>query len=335
MSDKNDGINEIIIRYLDHTATPDEENILLDWLQQSAQNSDEFSQIRDLWLLSKTVSENDEETEEALRNLRLRIASRPKKAFFSPKVLWLTKVAASIVLLLATAITAFFAGKSASEPNTVIQNKLLTADGSRGRFVLPDSTVVWLNSNTVLQYPEEFTASAREVILEGQAYFEVSKNKEKPFRVHAGKMDVEVLGTHFQVANYDHKSAVEAVLVEGSVRVAGCGLKNPVTLQPGQLLSYNKQSGSAGVSEVNTSNYTNWTHGRIRFDNSKLADIILNLEQWFATEIKCDPGLARKVSVSFTVRVGDTLDEILESMSMVAPITYSKTNGIIQISPNS
>ncbi|MGM9802933.1 MAG: FecR family protein [Muribaculaceae bacterium] len=335
MSDKNDGINEIIIRYLDHTATQDEENILLEWLQQSAQNGDEFSRIRDLWILSKTVSEDDEETEAALRNLQQRIAGRQKKAFFSPKVLWLTKVAASIALLVATAITAFYAGKLTTEPEAVIQNKLLTADGSRGRFVLPDSTVVWLNSNSVLQYPEEFTASAREVILEGQAYFEVSKNKEKPFRVHAGKMDVEVLGTHFQVANYSHKSAVEAVLVEGSVRVTGCGLKTPVTLQPGQLLSYNKQSGSTGVSEVNTNNYTNWTHGRIRFDNSKLADIILNLEQWFTTEIECDPDLARKISISFTVRVGDTLDEILESMSMVAPITISKSDGIIQITSNS
>ncbi len=334
MSENVRDINEIIVRYFDRTATQEERNFLHEWLQQSRQNQDEFSQIREAWLLSGANLDDDDQTEAALRKLKARIAGE-QRAIRRP--FWMLKpvrVAASIILLMATALTFFLLGGAYGTPKVVVQNKLLTASDSRGRFVLPDSTVVWLNSNTTLQYPEEFTASTREVTLDGQAYFEVAKNKEKPFIVHAGEMQVEVLGTHFQVANYSHKSSVEAVLVEGSVKVAGCGMENAVMLEPGQLLKYSRRSGEANVSEVNTANYTNWTNGRIRFDNTNLGDIILNLEQWFATDIACDPQLAQSIKVSFTVRIGDTLDEILESMSMVAPIKCRKTDDVIEIMPN-
>ncbi|MGM9811861.1 MAG: FecR family protein [Muribaculaceae bacterium] len=334
MSDNARDIDEIIVRYFNHTATQEEKTFLHEWLMQSKQNQDDFSQIREAWLLSGTNFDDDDQTEAALRKLKARVAGEQRVV---RRPFWMLKpvrVAASIVLLVATALTFFLLGGAYSTPRVVVQNKLLTASDSRGRFVLPDSTVVWLNSNTTLQYPEEFAAATREVVLDGQAYFEVAKNKEKPFIVHAGEMEVEVLGTHFQVSNYSHKSSVEAVLVEGSVKVAGCGLENAVALEPGQLLKYSRRSGEANVSEVNTSNYTNWTNGRIRFDNTNLADIILNLEQWFATEITCDPQLAQSISVSFTVRIGDTLDEILESMSMVAPIKCRKTDGGIEIMPN-
>lgn len=335
MSDNTRDVNEIIVRYLCHTATQEEKTFLHEWLLQSEQNQDEFSQIREAWLLSGTNFDDDDQTEAALGKLKARVAGEQRVV---RRPFWMLKpvrVAASIVLLVATALTFFLLGGAYSTPRVIVQNKLLTASDSRGRFVLPDSTVVWLNSNTTLQYPEEFAAATREVVLDGQAYFEVAKNKQKPFIVHAGEMEVEVLGTHFQVANYSHKSVVEAVLVEGSVKVAGCGLENAVTLEPGQLLKYSRRSKTAGVSEVNTSNYTNWTNGRIRFDNTNLADIILNLEQWFATEITCDPQLAQSISVSFTVRIGDTLDEILESMSMVAPIKCCKVDNMIEITPNS
>lgn len=331
MENETTHIDELILRYLDYTIEPQERNTLQQWLEQSEHNRTHFSQMRDAWLLSHAEHDDEPDTDAALSRLMARLVAQAPAPRGRVVPIGVLKVAAGIALLVATAITFFMLGGTYGAPEVVVQNRLITADDSRGRFVLPDSTVVWLNAKSVLQYPEEFTASTRQVTLEGQAYFEVAKDKAKPFIVHAGEMDVEVLGTHFQVSNYRHKRLVEAVLVEGSVKVAGCHMQQPVVLQPGQMLAYNKRSCDTAVSEVNTGNYVNWTQGRISFDNTPLSDILLNLEQWFATDIDCPPVLADNVKVTFTVRIGDTLDEILESLAMVAPIRYSKTDDVVQI----
>lgn len=327
-------INEVIIRFLDGSATRHEKDFLLDWLKQSDQNKDDFSQIRDLWLLSNATSKDDEETEMALDKLKRKILrTEKKKNIFSPFVYQIMKIAAVFIMLFIVGYSSFYWGEKSTESNTVILNRLLTAKGGKGRFILPDSTVVWLNSNTILEYPETFSASVREVHLEGQAYFEVKKNKKKPFKVHAGEMEVEVLGTHFTVENYQHKSELEAVLVEGSIKISGCNMSHSVVLTPGELISYNKKSERTDIQVIDTDNYTNWMHDRMTFDNSKLSDIIINLEKWFITEIECDPDFSQNVSMSFSVQNGETLDDILKAMDFVLPIEYYWENSILHILP--
>jgi len=210
---------------------------------------------------------------------------------------------------------------------------LLTANGSKGRFVLPDSTVVWLNSNSLLEYPETFSASAREVSLSGEAYFEVRRNEQLPFRVQAGEMKVEVLGTRFIVDNYQRKSGVEAVLVEGSVKIAGCKMNHSVVLTPGQLINYDKKSERTKVQMVNTDDYISWIQNELTFDNDKLADIIINLNKWYGVDIECPSDFAEKVFMSFSVRSGEELEEILKAMTLVAPIRYYWENGVLHILP--
>lgn len=326
-------INEIIIRFLDGSATQPEKDFLLDWLKQSEQNKNDFSQVRDLWLLSNAVSEDDEGTEIALSRLRQRIQKTEKKNIFSPAIYQLMKVAAIFILLFTVGYISYYWGEKSKEADTVILNRLLTAKGGKGRFILPDSTIVWLNSNTVLEYPEKFTASAREIRLKGQAYFEVKRDENKPFKVYAGKLEVEVLGTHFIVENYPHKADVEAVLVEGSVKVTGCNMNHSVVLTPGQLISYNKRDKRTDVQIVNTNNYTSWMNDKMIFDNNKLTDIIINLEKWFITEIKCDPAFAQTVSMSFSVQSGDTLEDILKAMALVSPIKYQWEDNVLHILP--
>lgn len=331
-------INEVIIRFLDGSATNKEKADFLDWLKQSERNRNDFSEVRDLWLLGNTVVSDDIETEIALGHLKERIQlaeiKGPKKNLSSHKLMhWFLKTAAVFVILLSVGSTSYYLGSHSMGEEPTVMNRLLTADGSKGRFVLPDSTVVWLNSNSLLEYPETFTASAREVRLSGEAYFEVQRNEKIPFRVHAGEMDIEVLGTRFIVGNYQRRSAVEAVLVEGSVKVEGCKMNHSVVLTPGQLISYDKGTEDVDVQMVNVADYISWIQDELIFDNDKLADIIVNLEKWYGVDIVCSSDFANRVSMSFSVRNGESLDDILRAMTLVAPINYNWEQDTLRIYP--
>lgn len=331
-------INEVIIRFLDGSATTKEKSDLLDWLKQSEENRNDFSEVRDLWLLGNTMATDDIETEIALSHFKERIQTAkteyPKKNLsFQIQTNRFLRVAAVLFILLSVGFTSYYLGSRSIEEESTVMNRLLTANGSKGRFVLPDSTVVWLNSNSLLEYPETFTASAREVRLSGEAYFEVQRNEKLPFRVHAGEMEIEVLGTRFIVGNYQRESAVEAVLVEGSVKVAGCQMNHSVVLTPGQLISYNKSTANVDVQMVNAADYISWIQNDLTFDNNKLADIIINLEKWYGVDIVCSPDFAKSVSMSFSVRNGESLEDILRAMTLVAPIQYNWEQDTLRIRP--
>lgn len=332
-------INEVIIRFLDGTATDEEKTSLLSWLEQSEDNQNDFSELRDLWVLGNTKAADHIKIEVALDQFKKQIQVtdtelQKKKFFFRKQLNIYFRVAAIFLMLLSVGGTFYYWGSHSVTEQLVIMNKLLTADGSKGRFILPDSTIVWLNSNSVLEYPETFTASAREVRLSGEAYFEVRRNEEHPFCVHAGEMDVEVLGTHFIVGNYHRKSKVETVLVEGSVKVTGCKMNHSVVLIPGQLISYDKKNEHIDVQIVNTADYISWIQNELVFDNDKLADIIINLEKWYGINIVCAPEFAKSVSMSFLVRSGENLNEILKAMTLVAPIKYYWDNEVLHIIPS-
>ena len=315
-------INEVIIRFLDGTATGEEKVFLFNWLKQSEKNRNEFSEVRDLWLLGNTIATDDLETEIALERFKNRIQStesglRKSRFVFPEHFSLFLRVAAVFLILFAVGSASYYWGSSSVPGQKEVMNRLLTANGSKGRFVLPDSTVVWLNSNSLLEYPETFSASAREVSLSGEAYFEVRRNEKLPFIVD----------------NYQRKSGVEAVLVEGSVKIAGCKMNHSVVLTPGQLINYDKKSERTKVQMVNTDDYISWIQNELTFDNDKLADIIINLNKWYGVDIECPSEFAEKVFMSFSVRNGENLDEILKAMTLVAPIRYYWENGILHILP--
>ena len=185
-------IREIMIHYLDGSATLEEEIILLNWLRSSDNNRNDFISTRDLWLSCDAVADNKLEVDIALKKFRRRISDEVKKEekktvvskhklMHRPFVFW-GSIAASIIIVFC--IGYGFNPKSLNVfTATKIQKQLITAMGSKGKFTLPDGTIVWLNSESSLTYPEQFTNKQREVILDGEAYFEVKRNTQKPFIV--------------------------------------------------------------------------------------------------------------------------------------------------------
>ena len=333
MEEQINDINFVIIRYLDGSATLEEKLVLLKWLKQSNSNRADFTETRDLWLSCNALPDNELEVNIALDRFKARIMSEYKKKPES-KILYLIRKYQAVAMIgLLIGIGCMMSVVYFSQPKAIIQKQLITAKGSKGQFTLPDGTIVWLNSESQLIYPEEFATDKRVVTLEGGAYFEVEKNKQKPFIVQTKHVDIEVLGTSFNVSSYDSHDFFNTALLEGSIRLSGQVLKKELTLQPGQLFEYNEKDKKMKVRNVNTQLYTDWIKEKLIFDNARLSDIITSLEGWYNIRIDCPSEFASRTRMSFTVR-GEGLDEILQAMSFIAPVKYNTTNEIVNIRPN-
>lgn len=337
MKEETNDINEIIIRYLDGSAEWEEKRFLLQWLKQSDDNRDDFTATRDLWLSCNVAVGNELEVDIALGKLKNRILqeqgrmereSRAKIKSLSVVLRW-TRVAAVLILLLGIGYV-IGSWRKHSVPDVIVQNQLITAKGSKGRFSLPDGSVVWLNSDTKLTYPSQFASDKRLVSLEGEAYFEVAKDTKKPFVVQAGEIDVEVLGTCFNLDSYSSSEFVQAALLNGSVKISGKVLKAPVYLRPDELFKYRKSDQVSSVEKAKAGLYADWIKDRLVFDNDCLSDILISMKGRYNMEIDCPKPFAASTRLSFTIRQ-ESIEEVMEAMSQIAPIRYEIKRGKVHI----
>ncbi|KAI9437921.1 hypothetical protein F5148DRAFT_1294070 [Russula earlei] len=173
---------------------------------------------------------------------------------------------------------------------TVTYNVLSTPRGGQYELTLPDSTKVWLNNASSLRYPTNFTGKTREVQLTGEGYFEVSKNPNMPFRVKVHNaelgedMNVEVLGTHFDISSYKDDKDIRTTLVEGSVKVTR-GNQNTL-LSPGDQLQYTADTQPKVYHDVNTSQVTSWKDGYFYFERADIQTVMKVLSRWYDIEVE-------------------------------------------------
>lgn len=332
MKKETDDIKLIIIRYLDDSASLGEKRQLLQWFEESSQHRADFTEIRDLWLSCTATSDDEQDFHIAIERLRARIMnenkqlSKPRLYFSIRRLQTVAMIALLIGMSYLLSVTYF------SKPEIIVQNQLITAKGSKGQFILPDGTMVWLNSESQLTYPDKFVGRERIVTLKGGAYFEVEKNKEKPFVVQTGEIKIEVLGTSFNISDYDRQQMFSTALLEGSIQISAPFLKERLMLKPGQLFEYNEKEHSMKVSHVNTALYSKWIKEKLIFDNNKLSDIIICLEGWYNMDIDCPKDFAANTQMSFTLQ-GENINEILRAMSLIAPIQYTIENNTVKIRP--
>ncbi|MGN1215404.1 MAG: FecR family protein [Candidatus Cryptobacteroides sp.] len=197
---------------------------------------------------------------------------------------------------------------------------LACGENGKSSFVLPDSSTVWLNSDSRLYYSGKLNGRQRKLRLEGEAYFKVKRDERRPFIVGTDKMNVEVLGTVFTVTAYEGRP-FSACLAEGSVRVSGPGL-GEIVLKPGELISETASGDGWELTGTRTGNYTDWADTRLIFDELPLPDIIESLAHWYNVRFAWSPGLdCGDTRLSLTVR-NEPLEEILDAVSTLSGIGY-------------
>lgn len=163
-------------------------------------------------------------------------------------------------------------------------NTLSTPTGGQYNIVLADGTKVYLNTVSSIKYPTQFNGDQRIVELEGEAYFEVAKNKNKPFIVKSRNQSIEVLGTHFNVHAYNNESFIKTTLLEGSVAV---NYKNQkAILKPGQQSNVSEDFNKIAIRKVDTEAAIAWKNGRFKFDNADLKTVMKQLERWYGIKVE-------------------------------------------------
>lgn len=207
----------------------------------------------------------------------------------------------------------------------IIYNTLKVPRGGQFFLVLSDSTRVWLNAESELRYPVTFSGEKREVNLIGEAYFEVTKNKEHPFVVHSESQDIEVLGTSFNVSAYNDNKFVRTTLVEGSVRINSPSQE--IYLEPSFQTVLDLQSGSAITQRVKTELYTSWKDGNYYFENENIETILKTISRWYDFEYEFQNQEAKNVSFTGSISREQKIEnifKIIEETQQIKMTAYDK-----------
>lgn len=237
-------------------------------------------------------------------------------------------IAASFLLLIATSSLIYFNKQQSGQYMYIVSSGVRSIES----VLLPDGTEVRMGPNSRLTYPADFKGKTRDVNLIGQAFFSVAKDKEKPFTVHTDNMEVTALGTSFEVFNYEYENRIEAILLEGKVRV-GLGnnidskQRKEIILTPDEMLVYDKSDQTVRVKNVNAESYSGWKNlGILSFENERLSTIISRLEPWYGRKIKCPEDIAEEYRFTFKVR-DESLERILFMLNNSSPVKYKEING--------
>lgn len=192
------------------------------------------------------------------------------------------------------------------------------------RLVLADGTKVWMNAESSLKYPVAFSGKERRVYLEGEAYFEVSKNKEMPFIVDMGKASIQVLGTSFNARAYKDETNISATLAEGRIQL-NAGKKN-VRLLPEEQGVFELSTGNLSRKKVDINLYTGWKDGRFIFQEQTLEEMMNTLARWYDINVFFENCAAREVTFTGNLKRYDSFNKIIELLEMTG-MAHFKVNG--------
>ena len=167
-----------------------------------------------------------------------------------------------------------------------VMNKIIVPTGGEYNLILSDGTWVYLNAESVITYPQKFVGEKREVTLEGEAYFQVTASKERPFVVKTKDMDVLVTGTEFNVKAYPDESNVQTTLLRGKVAVfAGIDKKEKIEIKPNQQAEWSRENVKLQVREVDPDLFVAWKNGHFIFRQDRLENIMKTLARWYDMEV--------------------------------------------------
>lgn len=195
--------------------------------------------------------------------------------------------------------------------------------GGEYKLILADGTKVWLNSDTRLRFPSIFTGKTREVYLEGEAYFEVAPNKKQPFIVKTPPMEIEVLGTKFNVKAYPADSNIYTTLAEGSVKTYMPSSRAQCTLIPNQQSQYSRKTKQMVINEVDAQTFIGWTQGVFVFENETLEEIMKQLERWYGTQTIYQSPILKKYRFTGYVNRFENISTILKMIEKTYDIKFN------------
>lgn len=217
-------------------------------------------------------------------------------------------------------------------------NEVIVPYCKKSKLILEDGTTVWLNAGSRFAFPSKFLGNRREVVLDGEACFEVAKNSQNPFIVSTGDINIEVTGTKFNICAYRSDNLTEAVLLEGSINIWDNGrfITDKISMVPNQKATYNKTGKDIVLKpELDPASYIAWVDGWYPFANEDIAHVLKKLERHYNITFECNEATKTRIlPVSGKLDLKESLNEVLAVLSKVAKFDYQISGEIVTIENN-
>lgn len=309
----NKTIRSIIRKFFDNELPEPIQDAFRRWWLQPENRQEKESAIEEIW--DETPSIATEKTVQELEKIQVRI--RQTEAGNSRRTLRivLSRAAAILLLPLLGAFLTYLALQSDRSVAPPEMAECFVPNGERKRIELADGTKVWLNSGSLLIYAKQFTGDKRSIYLNGEASFEVAKDPDKPFTVKTAHMEVEALGTLFNVYAYPDQETTIATLQQGKIRVhTAVEGDTACILSPDEQLVYNHRLGTTNRAVVDAARVLQWKNGYLTFQSASFDQIAKTLERRFDVIIQYESG--RFAGRCFTMKFNpdENLPQILDVM---------------------
>jgi ferric-dicitrate binding protein FerR (iron transport regulator) len=326
----------LIVSFLTGNCSEAEKQQMEQWLAFSAQNKIEFERMQQIYSKAGIPEEQNEfDTEKALLSVQHRIQLAEK---FTQKRInrkrsftYYTRIAAAVTIFMLAGFASIFIFRSSPKVESIALN---TEHGQKQMVELPDGTKVYLNSESNLTYTSEFGNENREVTFNGEAFFEVAHNADKPFIVKTKHIGVEVLGTTFNFRAFEDNGDYRLDLKTGKVLFYSMQAESDekleqIILNPGERGTYSASTNSILKQKSINANYMSWHSGILEFSNCPLDEVVCTIETAYNVDIELDPKLAsNKLTARFQ---NQKLDSIFETLQTIFNCKIEKEGETIRI----
>lgn len=295
---------ELLYKYFKGITSIEEEKMILDWVDASDENRDTFLKERMIYDISLFSDKQDNNEKKTVRIM--------------PMLRWTARMAAVTIV----AIAGYFITSDFLYNKEVQLQTVTVPAGQRAQITLADGTRVWLNSKSTMKYAANFGRNERNVELDGEAYFEVAKNKSIPFYVHTETNKVKVVGTSFNVCAYSGSHEFGTTLVEGVVDIYPANSSQIITrLQKDEV--FLNENGKCRKTVLPSYEYLRWKEGLYCFDDAPFSGILSRLEKYYNVKITvASPQLLNYSSFTGKFREQDGIEHILRTISKDHPFKF-------------
>lgn len=301
------------------------------WYDRSAANRRMLGQVYYILYVSDRINDAAGiDVERSLRQFK-RCMHAGRRISLRRSAVRIAAAAVIAAVLLAGGLTTVLLSKRLAQPVTVV-----TQLGERSQVVLPDGTKVWLNSSSSVEYVAPFFSRQRRVKMEGEAYFEVEHDRRAPFVVSTNGLDIEVLGTRFNIRNDDNEHRVTTVLLEGAVKAYASGREQAsVRLHPAQQLVFDTRTHAMRLTDCPSAERSiNWIDGRFCFEHDTFGEIVAELKRYYNVDIRFMDNRLRDMRFSGNFRVEDGIYHIMSVLQLTYKFNYRIAGNDIELYAN-
>ncbi|MDR2955079.1 MAG: FecR domain-containing protein [Prevotella sp.] len=323
MSQEKRNIKQAFIRYIKGYYTKNDADLLIRELSSEIISGGIDEEMDRMWEDSakiKPTSSKQQEYEKEAKQLLRQIKGRPDTHYLKP---FFKYVAAASIILIAGATFYFLIKNKTADISDVPLITLEIENGTQKQITLADGTQVVLNAGSSFSYPEKFEGEERKVFLDGEAFFNVSPNKGKPFIVQTSDAKVKVLGTSFNINAYEESDGLAVTVESGKVQVELA--KASLQLSASEHLNYNRTSSDFSKSTENVSNTKLWISGGMYFNRTPIKEVVQVLMRKFDCSIEFADGEDNYEEYIYGMHDGEDLETILNAISFTTGIKHKKS----------